>query len=165
MRTHVDHSAAGSKSKQVILQRLEKALVLEFRASQALFMITKTERQLLVNRDFNHIGRLIEQKEVCLVELEQLMDEKQGLVRELRKREPPETGSLRFDLFLFQIEPAASQRLIQLESGIQTLLEQTKSLIDGNQALAQAIQDNSLNAPASLPPIHRDPDCFLSREI
>lgn len=165
MRTHVDHSAAGNSSKQVILQRLEKALVLEFRASQALFAITKTERIYLVNRDFNPIARLIEQKEACLVELERLMEERQSLVRELRKRQTQETSSLPFDQFLIQLEPAASQRFIQLESGIQTLLEQTKSLIEGNQALAQAIQVSSLNTPACFPQIQKDPDCYLSRRI
>lgn len=165
MRTRLDHSADESRIEQVILQRLEKALVLEFRASQALFAITKTERLLLVNRDFNPIARLMEQKEACLVELKQWMDERRVLVRELRKRQTQETSFLPFDQFLCQIEPAAAQRLIQLESGVQTLLEQTKSLIEGNQALAQAIQVSSSNSPTSLPQNPHDSDCFLAREI
>ena len=154
--------AEGKQNQQLILQKLEKALVLEFRASQALFALTKSERRLLVNRDYGGLVRLIEQKEACLTELERIVDHRSTVVHDLRRLSPSETRWLPFDEFITRIEPTTAHRFIQLENGVQTLLEQLKSLIEGNRALARSVVECAQNAPEFVAQIYRDPDRSFS---
>ncbi len=124
----------SAEKKQELMTALEDFLVKEFRVLQTLLNLSREERQALTKNDAMRLVTLTEEKEAILDELGQL-DEGRKTVSEslaVMLAVPASTLTALFP----HLESAAAERLGRLSEGITTLIQQSKEINQGNQALA-----------------------------
>jgi len=121
------------------LRAFESLLVKEFRACQALFGLTREERQVLSRIDVPRLLELAERKEALLDQLGKLEDTRRILLHSLGDSSSiatfeGETAALA--AVLGTIDKDEADRLIHLQEGVLVLMSQMRELNHGNRALA-----------------------------
>jgi flagellar biosynthesis/type III secretory pathway chaperone len=118
---------------------LESLLVQEFRTFQALYHLTKDERQALSSGDIPHLLALTGQKESTLNELVELEKARQVILQSLAAMLaidlPPHTIPTLADM-ISTLHPDEAKRLVHLQEGIVVIMNQVRELTQGNRALA-----------------------------
>jgi flagellar biosynthesis/type III secretory pathway chaperone len=118
------------------LNTLEDLLVKEFRASQNLLDLTRSERAALSANDVIQLVSIVERKEILLDELGRLDDSRRMSTQEAGsvlgiKKNPPSVADV-----LTYVDRTTAGRLGHLREGILTLMDQVRDLTYGNRALA-----------------------------
>jgi flagellar biosynthesis/type III secretory pathway chaperone len=123
-----------SEKQQELLAALEDYLVREFRLLQSLHNVTKSERLALSKEKAAHLLPIVEEKEALLDELSQLEEGRKTVTASLSMSFGAASSTVTA-LFPY-LEDTVTARLSRLSDGITTLVNQTRELNHGNQALA-----------------------------
>jgi flagellar biosynthesis/type III secretory pathway chaperone len=124
-----------NESRQ-FLNTLEGLLVKEFRASQALYRLTRDERLALSDDNIPRLLALAEHKEGLLDNLGQLEDARRAVLQGTSLMLGIASGPVTFKDLLGVIDQSTANRLFHLHEGILVLTAQVRDMTRGNRALA-----------------------------
>ena len=135
---------------QDLLNSLENILVQEFRTLQSLITATKQERVLLNKKDPDAIMLIVEEKEGILDQFGLLEEKRRMFITSIAN----ELNIKLLNVALSELYPGLdsdeSDRLSRLNDGIKMLVQQSKELNYGNQALARTALDWLISAQSFL---------------
>jgi flagellar biosynthesis/type III secretory pathway chaperone len=126
------------RDQDSLITALEDALVKEYRTCQALYNLTKDERQALVKIDLECLSSLVEQKEALLDEMGQLDDQRRMLAQELASVLHMRAAAPSIAEIAAVLNSESGKRISRLREGIVALTADIRDLTSGNQALATA---------------------------
>jgi flagellar biosynthesis/type III secretory pathway chaperone len=132
----IEGNMAMSNELLELLNTLEDLLVKEFRASQALFNLTRDERSALAGNDVQVLLTLVEHKEALLDEMAQLDDSRRMITQKIQSHLGLDNATPSLQDIISSLDTETGKRLGNLRSGILTLLAKIRELTHGNRALA-----------------------------
>lgn len=135
---------------QDLLNSLENVLVQEFRTLQSLIIATKQERTLLNNKNPDAILSIVEEKEGLLDQFGVLEEKRRMFITSIANELGIKLNNISINELFDGLDSAESDRLLRLNDGIKMLVQQSRDLNYGNQALARTALDWLISAQTFL---------------
>lgn len=165
------------KIARKLLNTLEDLLVKEFRACQALYNLEREEQATLLARDIPELAILVKNREVLLIELENLANAQNRIVSELipqlglsiqvanTSHNTFEAGYTPFflDQFFAASDPEIARRFERLREGIFILLGKVSELSRCNRTLAAQTLSSDDQLQADLRDLYLASQSFLTQ--
>jgi flagellar biosynthesis/type III secretory pathway chaperone len=135
---------------QDLLNSLENVLVQEFRTLQSLILVTKEERTLLNNKNPDAILAIVEEKEGLLDQFGLLEEKRRMFVTSIANELGIKLTNISIYELFSGLDSTESDRLLRLNDGIKMLVQHSRDLNYGNQALARTALDWLISAQTFL---------------
>jgi len=135
---------------QELLNSLENVLVQEFRTLQSLIVATKQERILLNKKDPDAIMMIVEEKEGLLDQFGLLEEKRRMYITSIASDLKIKLTSVTINELYPGLDSTESDRLQRLNDGVIMLVQQSRDLNYGNQALARTALDWLISAQSFL---------------
>jgi flagellar biosynthesis/type III secretory pathway chaperone len=135
---------------QDLLNSLENVLVQEFRTLQSLILATKEERTLLNDKNPDAILAIVEEKEGLLDQFGLLEEKRRMFVTSIANELGIKLTNISIYELFSGLDSTESDRLLRLNDGIKMLVQQSRDLNYGNQALARTALDWLISAQTFL---------------
>ena len=135
---------------QELLNALENVLVQEFRTLQSLIEATKQERILLNKKDPDAIMMIVEEKEGLLDQFGLLEEKRRMHITSIASELDIKLSSVTLNELYPGLDVSESDRLKRLNDGVTMLVQQSRDLNFGNQALARTALDWLISAQSFL---------------
>lgn len=133
-----------------ILNSLENVLVQEFRTLQSLIVATKQERVLLNKKDPDSIMMIVEEKEGLLDQFGLLEEKRRMFITSIANELNIKLTYVSINELYADLDADTSDRLHRINDGISMLVQQSRDLNYGNQALARTALDWLISAQSFL---------------
>ncbi len=135
---------------QDLLNSLENVLVQEFRTLQSLITATKQERILLNKKDPDAIMMIVEEKEGLLDQFGLLEEKRRMYITSIASVYNIKLSSVTLQEIYPGLDEVEKDRLSRLNDGVTMLVQQSRDLNFGNQALARTALDWLISAQSFL---------------
>lgn len=135
---------------QDLLNSLENVLVQEFRTLQSLIVATKQERVLLNKKDPDAIMLIVEEKEGLLDQFGLLEEKRRMFITSIANELNIKLSKVSIHEIFSGLNSEEVDRLQRLNDGITMLVQQSRDLNYGNQALARTALDWLISAQTFL---------------
>lgn len=135
---------------QDLLNSLENVLVQEFRTLQSLIVVTKQERVLLNKKDPDAIMLIVEEKEGLLDQFGVHEEKRRMFITSIANELNIKLTNTSINELFPGLDPHETDRLQRLSDGIKMLVQQSRDLNYGNQALARTALDWLISAQTFL---------------
>jgi flagellar biosynthesis/type III secretory pathway chaperone len=135
---------------QDLLNSLENVLVQEFRTLQSLIGATKQERILLNKKDPDAIMSIVEEKEGLLDQFGLLEEKRRMFITSIATELGIKLIEVSISELYSGLDSDESDRLHRLNDGITMLVQQSRDLNYGNQALARTALEWLISAQSFL---------------
>jgi len=135
---------------QDLLNSLENVLVQEFRTLQSIIVATKQERILLNKKDPDAIMMIVEEKEGLLDQFGLLEEKRRMYITSIANELSIKLTTTSISELYSGLNSDESDRLHRLNDGISMLVQQSRDLNYGNQALARTALDWLISAQSFL---------------
>lgn len=145
---------------QDLLNSLENVLVQEFRTLQSLITATKQERVLLNKKDPDAIMLIVEEKEGLLDQFGILEEKRRMFITSIATELNIKLRNVSLFELYTGLDSDESERLQRLNDGIKMLVQQSRELNYGNQALARTALDWLISAQSFLLNIANPPEGY-----
>lgn len=142
-----------------LVKKLENLLVEEYQACQALYEITRQERQALSANHVEELERLVEKKEGLLDEINRLEESRRAAVQQAELTLGLKDESA-LALWIGEREPEAAGRIQRLREGILAVMSQARELSHGSGVLAAAALERSARVQEFLLSLYQPPDQY-----
>jgi flagellar biosynthesis/type III secretory pathway chaperone len=133
-----------------LLNSLENVLVQEFRTLQSLIAATKQERILLNKKDPDSIMTIVEEKEGLLDQFGVLEEKRRMFITSIATELGIKLSDVTISELFIGLNLDESDRLHRLNDGISMLVQQSRDLNYGNQALARTALEWLISAQSFL---------------
>jgi flagellar biosynthesis/type III secretory pathway chaperone len=150
---------------QDLLNSLENVLVQEFRTLQSLIIATKQERVLLNKKDPDAIMLIVEEKEGLLDQFGVLEEKRRMFTSSIANDLGLKLNNSSINELFPGLDSHESDRLMRLNDGISMLIQQTRDLNYGNQALARTALDWLISAQSFLLNLTNPSDGYSPRGV
>jgi flagellar biosynthesis/type III secretory pathway chaperone len=117
-------------------QNLERILVEELRAYQALDGLTRDEQKAIAAGNIRRLSEITDEKEALLDELSRLDESRRSLLGRIAVAAGLPASRATLAALLPSFPPESSARLTRLSQGLAALAQEIRNLTHGNQALA-----------------------------
>jgi flagellar biosynthesis/type III secretory pathway chaperone len=146
---------------QELLNSLENVLVQEFRTLQSLIVATKQERILLNKKDPDAIMMIVEEKEGLLDQFGLLEEKRRMYITSIASELKIKLTSVTLNEIYPGLDTIESDRLHRLNDGVTMLVQQSRDLNYGNQALARTALDWLISAQSFLLSLTNPSESYL----
>jgi len=150
---------------QEFLNSLENVLVQEFRTLQSLIVITKQERVFLTQKNPDAIMSTVEEKEGILDQFALLEEKRRMYTTNIANELGIKLHNISTNELYEGLDSIETDRLERINEGISMLVQQSRDLNLGNQALARTALDWLISAQSFLLNLTQPSDGYLPRGV